>query len=47
MVFNNYEQRNQIYKALKINECSKLIFHTMKILGKNTLKLHFFADKIC
>ena len=36
----------KVYSELKINECSKFIFHSMKLVGKNTQKLHFFADKI-
>lgn len=46
VVFNNMEERDKLYSMLKINECNKLVFHTFKLVGVNTRKLHFFADKI-
>jgi hypothetical protein len=46
VVFNTTKDRDLVYKKLKIGECSKFWFHSMKMLGKNTLNLHFFADKL-
>ena len=46
IVLNKIEDRNKIYKELKINECSKFVYHTKKLLGQNTRSLHFYADKI-
>ena len=45
-VFNDQDQRDAILKSLQINEAKKLVFHISKLLGQNTQKLHFFADKI-
>lgn len=46
VVFNNKTDRNIVRKKLKINECNKFVFHSMKLIGLNTQKMHMIADKI-
>lgn len=47
VVFNSTEHRNAVYKKLKMDECSKFCFHTLKMFGFNSHNVHFFADKLC
>jgi hypothetical protein len=46
VVFNTTDERNKVYKSLKISMCSKFNFYSMKLLGFNTKPIQFFADKI-
>lgn len=46
IVFNNREDRDKLYEDTKIHECDKFVFHSFKLVGFNTKKLHFFADKV-